>query len=323
MNAKKYIGHPSQLCGVMQFRMEGGKADGMRMLRVHNSTGLEFYVSLDRCADLPMVNFKGDNMAYIAPCGLVSPDYYDNKGTGFLKSFTAGFLTTCGLTAIGSPCTDDGQELPLHGNISHTPAEQVSYDITDEEIKVTALMRDASLFGQQLTMRREIVCPVSEKRITVTDTVENIGCKKTPFMLLYHYNMGYPLLSEKSELKINSREVTPRDERAAEGIDTWDAIDAPVSDFQEQCYYHSFDKTPEVSLYNPCINKGIRMTFDTNELDCFTQWKMLGDNEFVMGLEPGNAYPDGRDVMREKGMLKFLEAGEKAVKTVNIEFYTK
>ena len=65
------------------------------------------------------------------------------------------------------------------------------------------------------------------------------------------------------------------------------------------------------------------MTFDTNELDCFTQWKMLGDNEFVMGLEPGNAYPDGRDVMREKGMLKFLEAGEKAVKTVNIEFYTK
>ncbi|MBQ8525570.1 MAG: aldose 1-epimerase family protein [Clostridia bacterium] len=321
MNAKKYIGHPSQLCGVMQFRMEGGKADGMRMLRVHNSTGLEFYVSLDRCADLPMVNFKGVNMAYIAPCGLVSPNYYDNKGTGFLKSFTGGFLTTCGLTTFGSPSVDDGEELPLHGNISHTPAEQVSYDINDDEIKITAVIRDASLFGYQLIMRREISCPVSENKITITDTVENIGCRETPFMLLYHCNMGYPLLSEASELKINSCKVEPRNDHAAEDIERWADIAAPVSDFEEQCYYHSFDEVPEVSLYNPDINKGMRMTFDTAELDCFTQWKMLGDNEYVMGLEPGNAQPDGRDVMREKGMLKFLKAGEKSSKTVNIEFY--
>ena len=44
---KKYIGHPSQICGAMQFRLEGGKSEGMRMLRVYNSTGLEFFVSLD------------------------------------------------------------------------------------------------------------------------------------------------------------------------------------------------------------------------------------------------------------------------------------
>jgi hypothetical protein len=29
-----------------------------------------------------------------------------------------------------------------------------------------------------------------------------------------------------------------------------------------------------------------------------------------MGLEPGNCYPDGRDVMREKGRLKFIAPGE-------------
>lgn len=319
----KYIGHPSQLCGVMQFRLEGGKAEGMRMLRVYNSTGLEFFVSLDRCADLTMVNVKGNNMAYIAPCGFVSPKYYDNKGAGFLKSFTAGFLTTCGLTTFGAPSVDDGEELSLHGNISHVPAESFCYDISEKEIKVKAVIRDASLFGHQLVLVREIVCPVDENKITVTDTIENIGCRETPFMLLYHYNMGYPLLSEKSELNINSCNVVPRNDHAAEDIDTWNKVLMPSDDFEEQCYYHEFDTNPVVTLYNPDINTGLKMTFDTNELDCFTQWKMMGDREYVMGLEPGNAHPDGRDVMREKGMLKFLKAGEKQKKTVLIEFFEK
>lgn len=38
----KYIGHPSQICGVCETRMIGGKADGMRILEVRNGKGLEF-----------------------------------------------------------------------------------------------------------------------------------------------------------------------------------------------------------------------------------------------------------------------------------------
>lgn len=34
------------------------------------------------------------------------------------------FLTTCGLQAVGSPCTDEGEELPLHGSIANYPCEQ-------------------------------------------------------------------------------------------------------------------------------------------------------------------------------------------------------
>ena len=123
----KYIGHENQIYGVEEMRLVGGKADGMRILNVRNASGLEFTVSLDRCADISRLNFKGDNMGYFAPCGYVAPQYYDDKGAGFLKSFTAGFVTTCGLTAVGNPCTDDGEELPLHGTISHVPAENVCY----------------------------------------------------------------------------------------------------------------------------------------------------------------------------------------------------
>lgn len=159
----KYIGHPSQLYGVRETRMVGGKADGMRLLEVRNGKGLEFTVSLDRCADIPYLFYKGNSMAYIAPCGMVGPQYYDNKSAGFLKSFTAGFLTTCGLTTVGGPCTDEGEELSLHGNISNVPCEQYLYSVDDECIKITAIMRDASLFGHQLILEREYCCGLKTK----------------------------------------------------------------------------------------------------------------------------------------------------------------
>lgn len=316
----KYIGHPSQLLGVRETRMVGGKADGMRLLEVRNGGGLEFTVSLDRGADIPYLFYKGNSMAYIAPCGMVAPQYYDNKGLGFLKSFTAGFFTTCGLTAVGNPCTDNGEELPLHGTFSHIPAEQYSYTTEEDCIKITATMRDAALFGNQLVLRREYCCGINDNTLTVTDTVENIGCKESPYMIMYHCNFGYPLLSEKAVLNIPSSNVAGRDEHAANHIANWAEIPVPTPDFVEQCFYHSFDKEPEVSLKNPDIGVEMKMTYSLETLDCFTQWKMMGENEYVLGLEPGNCTPDGRDVMREKGILKFLKPGEKKTTSVTFKF---
>ena len=37
---------------------------------------------------------------------------------------------------------------------------------------------------------------------------------------------------------------------------------------------------------------------------------MMGNGEYVLGLEPGNCSPDGRDVMRKEGKLQFLKEGE-------------
>lgn len=316
----KYIGHPTQVAGVREMRMTGGKADGMRVLEVRNGKGLEFTVSLDRCADISYMFYKGNSMAYISPCGMVSPKFYDNKGAGFLKSFTAGFITTCGLTTFGAPSCDAGEELPLHGTISNTPSEQHSYTVDDDYIKINAIVRDASIFGHQLVLAREYLCSLKENTITVTDTVENIGSKDAPYMIMYHCNMGWPLLSENSILTISSNKVTPRDDHAAEDLDKWAELKAPTADFVEQCYYHHFDGEPNVSLKNPDINTELKISFDTSTLDCFTQWNMFGEGEYVLGLEPANGYPDGRDKMRKEGNLKFLKPGEKSINKVKFEF---
>ena len=47
---------------------------------------------------------------------------------------------------------------------------------------------------------------------------------------------------------------------------------------------------------------------------------MMGEFEYVLGIEPGNAYPDGRDVMREKGLLKFIAPGETKAHEVCFSF---
>ena len=52
MNQSAYYGHESQLFGVEEVRLQGGKGDGMRLLQVRNGKGLEFTVSADRCADI-------------------------------------------------------------------------------------------------------------------------------------------------------------------------------------------------------------------------------------------------------------------------------
>ena len=67
---------------------------------------------------------------------------------------------------------------------------------------------------------------------------------------------------------------------------------------------------------------GISIHFDTEELDGFVEWKMTGVRDYVLGLECGNCYPDGRKAMRESGMLKFLAPGESKSYTVRVKVYT-
>lgn len=313
-----YIGHESQLYGVEEHRLTGGKGDGMRLFQIKNGKGLEFTVSADRCADISRLCFKGVNMGYFSPCGYVAPAYYDDKQAGFLKSFTAGFLTTCGLTAVGSPCEDEGEALPLHGTISNTPAEQVSWEQDEKEIRLRALVRDEGIFSHKLVLDRRIICSLVENRLSVCDTIRNRGDVECPAMILYHMNMGYPLLSEKAKLYIPSVKVLPRNERAAEGLDSWQCLLPPKPRFEEQCYFHSFEKEGLAAIYNPDIGLGLAIRFDADKLNYFTEWKMMGIRDYVLGLEPGNCHPDGRDKLRREGRLKLLAPGEAVSYQVDI-----
>ena len=323
MDYNKYIGNTSQVFGVEEVKLTRGKGKDMTLLQVRNGKGLDFTLSVDRAMDISRMHFDGVNMGYFSACGYVAPTYYDHIGAGFLKSFTAGFLTTCGLTAVGSPCTDDGEDLPLHGTISHTPCENYSYYETEDEIIIFAEVRDASVFGNKLLLHRKYICSKNENTLTIEDTVKNIGSKEVPCMLLYHFNMGYPLLTENAKVSIPSNSVKGRNAHAQSDIENALKMEKPQKDYEEMCFYYDVkecDGKASVGIFNPDINKGLKMTCDKTTLDYFTEWKMMGEGEYVLGLEPGNCTPDGRDVMRKNNALKFLNPGEEYKTNIELQF---
>lgn len=322
MSIHKYVGHPSQLYGVEEHRLIGGKGDGLRLFEVKNAAGLALTVVADRCADIYRISLKGDNLGFFSPVGYVAPTYYDDRELGFLKSFTAGFLTTCGLTAVGSPSVDEGQAFGLHGDIGNTPAENIYYTIDKEFIRVHATINASGIFKEKLVLQREIRVSIFENKMTLTDTILNNGDTVSPLMYLYHINFGYPLLDENSLLHVSSTSVVPRNARAAEDLDTWHKVLTPQKNFVEQCYYHSFGHSDKASagIFSPSINKGLSMHFDPKSLDSLLEWKMMGERDYVLGLEPGNCFADGREAVRKQGKLKFISPEQEITYSIDFDF---
>ncbi len=319
----EYISNSLQIRGVEKYVLQDGKGDGMHFAYVRNGLGLEAWISIDRCADISRVIYKGKNIAYFSPCGYVSPQYYDNDGANFLKSFTAGFFTTCGLTAVGSPCVDDGETLPLHGTISNTPATLMSIEETDSELTLKFVIRDCSIFGRQLVLTRVYTFSYNENTIILNDTVENKADKDSPYMIMYHCNMGYPLVQENSIINIPNNGVVPRNERSAKDIDKALVIESPQPNYEECCFYYDVKETDNISkvgIYNPDEKIGITISYRKKELPFFTQWKLMSRGDYVIGLEPANCTPDGRDVMRKCGKLQFLKPHESKKNMLKFSF---
>ena len=314
----RYVGNKNQLFSVKNYIMTDGRANGTRAVDVINGKGLFMTILPDRCLDIYQLIYKDTNMCYISPTGAVHPSYYDNRKLEFLRSFYAGFLTTCGLETICSPCEDEGEELGLHGRIANTPADNFWCAIDENtqsgepEIVITGTMAQARLFGDKYSLTRRITISTAENKFEIRDTVKNTGFKTSPHMILYHLNYGYPFLDENIEINVPALTSSPRNDYSAKEFSNWRKFDAPRHGIDEFCYYHKL-KTDDrgwagYSLYNPGLKKGISVKYDAAPLDYFIEWKMPGEGDYVLGLEPANCDGESRKTARENNILKFIEA---------------
>jgi hypothetical protein len=78
-------------------------------------------------------------------------------------------------------------------------------------------------------------------------------------------------------------------------------------------YYHALPSDPQglatVRLSNRRLGLALRVTYRTAELPYLIQWKMLGQGEYVVGLEPANCYPEGQAQAAKRGLLRHLAPG--------------
>ena len=71
-------------------------------------------------------------------------------------------------------------------------------------------------------------------------------------------------------------------------------------------------------MFNRALDFGAFVRFRTAELPHLVQWKMMGQGIYVVGLEPGNCWVQGRAHDRASGVLQFLEPGESMVTSLEI-----
>lgn len=332
MNLKRrellaYVGDLLQVIGIKDYILNSGRAKGVRAFDIKNGRGLELTVLADKSLDIPYLSYKGINIGFASKTGITSPQFYSENGNrGFMQNFNVGFLTTCGLTYMGSACEDEGELLGLHGPIANTPAEEVcaSTEWVDDTayIKVSGKMRQACVLGEYISLEREIIINSAENKILIRDRVENCGFRTEPLMLLYHMNFGYPFLNECVKLYTDLEKVIPRDNESAKGIHNCFQFEKPIEGFEEQVFSHVTDdkeKTESTTIiHNEDLNLAAVIRFDPVRLPWLNHWKCPRAGDYVLGVEPGNCHVGGRKKAREEGNLQFIKAGE--IKCFEIEF---
>ena len=303
-----------------------GWGKNLRAIDINSGKGLQYTIMPDRGMDISLAGFKGTNLVFLTCNGETHPAFFEPENIGWLRTFTGGLLTTCGLTYNGGPVTDGNEQLGLHGRYSTIPAKQVadlSEWIGDEyHIKIRGVVEEGAIFGNKLRLEREIKTIQGHNNIIITDKITNFGYQTSPYTILYHMNLGYPLLTEDAELIIDPVQTQPRDSVAAENLQDYKKFSKPEPGFKEQVFFHTM-KTDQAgqsgaTLQNSKLGIALTIKFDAKKLPFLTQWKMMGQGDYVLGLEPCNIPPKNRKVLREDKILPLLEPGESTVNNIEV-----
>lgn len=323
------VGDMRQLAAVELFELQDGIQRGCRCARLRNAAGLDFTVMLDRGMSIYNLSFAGTQLAFQTPVGAVHPAFTESQGLGWLRTWPAGFSTLCGLTQVGNPCEDNGETLGIHGHAASLPASQVCWGAgwqgDDYVLWVEGSLQQSVLFGENLWLRRRIWTTLDSSTFWIEDQVENRAFEPTPFMILQHFNLGFPLLSSLATLELPTHTTQPRDEWAQPGMENYLSLSEPTVGFHEQVFYHDVqpdaDGRVKVSLTNPALARGrglkLSLGYAKKDYPVLVQWKSMRAGTYVLGIEPANCHVGGRSFERAAGTLQYLQPHEK--RCLNLE----
>jgi hypothetical protein len=289
-------------------------------------------VVIDRALDIVDAFYNQHSLAWLSHAGVTAPRPDANRGLEWLWSFGGGLVTTCGLTHVGGPESDESGERGLHGRISNLPAELESVVQPDLvagrlTMSMTAVVKESRVFGPNLELKRTISSVLGGAAIRIHDVVTNVGNAAVPHMLLYHCNFGWPLVDEGTE-------IVWKGTCKSRGLDMDNAIfndkhdyrrcQAPMDSHRaggEACGFIDVitDKAGlcMIGLNNRRLGLAVAVRYKKNQLPCLANWQHWGPGEYVTGLEPGTNTPVGQANARKQRRLIFLAHGKS--KTYDLE----
>ncbi|MEW8977970.1 MAG: DUF4432 family protein [Symbiobacterium sp.] len=204
------VANPSQLLGLLAAEYTDGPARGMRFLQVRSGGGLSATLHPDRALDIGLVEVAGTPISWISPVGPVNPllSWGDDRPS-FQRSFGGGMMVTCGMRHFGAPVTIGDESFPTHGRVHSLPASNVRWgtDWNESRIWVEGVVRETRMGAERLELHRRIEVPIGGTEILVTDRIENVGFREERLEMLYHINLGFPLLDEETSVQLDQAEV--------------------------------------------------------------------------------------------------------------------
>lgn len=289
---KDYVSNFAQIASIRRYELTEGKERGLRVIDCDNGR-LRFLLNESKALDMMQLFDRGVNVSFISKNGFTA------REIPFSKHFEGGMLYTVGLDSAGAR-----EGFPLHGTFHNIPAKVIEAVCDENGIRIVAEIEDTELFGKHLAVRRTVESKAGSDNVTVTDVLENRGTRAEDYCLLYHVNVGYPMLDEGAYLVDDAAEVVPRTNWAAEHIENRKKMTAPVPNQEEMCYFLKL-KTPQVTLCNPRLGRKFTLAWSQETLPNFVEWKSMASGDYALGLEPSTTELDGRFAYRS------LKRGEK------------
>jgi len=327
------VGDFSQLFGVELLSHGDGRERALRILRFRTGSGLSFDIMVDRAMDLGGMTFRGVPIGWHSPTGFRSPWLHEvdaEDGLGWLRSFS-GMMNSCGLDHIMGVTEDTAEHFcypdrarifhTLHGRISYLPARLTGYgERWDDDrcyLYAEGEIRQAAMYAENLILERRIEVEVGTDTVTFHDRVRNLGFYPTPHALLYHINLGWPVVDKETRLvaPIQSTPFMVHDPRATD-IGPIEQAD-PQSRFFQQVYEHQIvaedDGTARAALINdafetPAGETGVALEidYDGRAMPALFQWQNLQEGNYVVAIEPATVHGGSRSDWKERGELQIL-----------------
>lgn len=294
------------LAEIRLLQVEDGPGRGQRLLFVRNAVGIGFEIAVDRGFDISSATWRGINIGWNSANGMPWPanSVDAEDGVGFYRNFD-GFIVTCGLDHIGGALRGGADRYihkhrkqvfnPLHGRISSQRAALSGYGIdwTSDAPVIWAegIVRQSSVFGENLVLRRRIALDVFGQAIHLSDIVENRGFRPTPHAILYHVNFGYPFLDQATEI---SGDLSSEVVSAFNGEDKRPRED--FVDYYQETPVVSDLPTASIEVCNSALCGGTRarLSFSREDLPSFGIWRAFQSGVYALALEPARRFdPEG------------------------------
>jgi uncharacterized protein DUF4432 len=303
---------------------------GVRSVFLHNDK-ISIEVVVDRGLDIASARIRQIPIAWRSPTEIVAPWFVENSGYGPHRGFFGGLLTTCGLDHIGHPAERSADRfaypmrakdaLPMHGRISGTPARLSGYGVSEAagglEAYVAGIVTQVAIFGEHLALTRRVSINYGSATVRIEDEVANRGYASSPLAMMYHVNIGWPVVAPGARVAVAGRLLR--------GEGDGSIVRAPALATPERTWL--FAVAPDASgrgsasIWNARVDgkhaAGLKLTWDSANLPTIVQWELAsGAGHYAIGLEPSTLsvenLPDG-------SRFPTLEPGERRELGVRIE----